>query len=79
MHLKADDLIILNEEGLNRYRKRNDENGNIYRVSWINEETMIVFVSPLNQEDKKNYLFKREYYRIATESEVKKYKMKNLF
>jgi hypothetical protein len=79
MHFKINNLIILTEEGLKRYQKRNNEIGDIYRILWINEETLTVFVYSLKQNDKSNYIFERKYYRNATESEVKKYRIKKMF
>jgi hypothetical protein len=79
MNIKTDKLIILNEKGLKRYCRRKDEIGDIFQASWINEENQTVFVQPLNLEGKGNYLFESKYYRIAVDSEIKKYKMKTLF
>jgi hypothetical protein len=78
MKFKDDKLIILTEEGLKHYWMRSDEIGDIYRVSLFDEE-LSAYAQSLNNKNKDKFYFSREHYRFATESEVKKYKIKNLF
>ena len=78
MFFKVDDLIILTEDGKDFYRLPRNELGPIYQVVRpVN--TKIVYGYRLNDQTKFNYPISIIYYRIATESEVKTYKIKNLF
>jgi hypothetical protein len=79
MRFKVNDLIILTEKGTKYYCKKKDEFGDIYCVSRINKDGFAMFAYSLNDKNKSELIFISEYFRFATESEVKKYKIKNMF
>jgi hypothetical protein len=79
MKFKVDDLIILTEEGIKHYWITSDGIGEIIRVLSTNNETLDVYGYKLNDLGKNTLFLRSVYYRITTESEIKVYKLKNLF
>jgi hypothetical protein len=79
MLFKVNDLIILTEKGTKYYCKKKDEVEDIYCVSRINKDGFAMFAYSLNDKNKNDLIFICEYFRFATESEVKTYKLKNMF
>ena len=79
MKFKVDDLIILTEEGIKHYRVTGDRIGEIIRVLSTNNEALDVYGYALKDLEKNTLFLRSVYYRISTESEIKLYKIKNLF
>jgi hypothetical protein len=79
MKFKVDDLIILTEEGIKHYWVTSDQIGEIIRVLLTNNEELDVYGYKLSDPEKNTLFLRGDYYRIATESEIRLYKMKNLF
>jgi hypothetical protein len=79
MRFKIDDLIILTEEGIGNYWTTKARVEDIFCVLSTNEEASRVCAYRLNDQQKNRFSLRGANFRIATELEVKKYKMKKLF
>jgi hypothetical protein len=79
MEFKIDDYIVLTGEGKKFFWFTENESSPVLKVFKPFEYSTEIYGYVLNDERKTMNTLSTKYYRIATESEVKKYKMKNLF
>ena len=73
-------LVILNEEGKKMFKEREDTSkGNqVHKIINANTFSAILWVHDAFK-DEIQYPVSRKYHRLATESEIKAYKIKSLF
>jgi hypothetical protein len=79
MEFKIDDYVVLNERGKHFFMFTNNKLSPVFKVFKPFEYSTELFGYVLNDERKARHTLSKKYFRIATDSEVKKYKMKNLF
>jgi hypothetical protein len=79
MEFKIDDYVVLSERGKKFFMSSNDKLSPIFKVFKPFGHSTELFGYVLNDERKMRNTLLTECYQIATESEVKNYKMKNLF
>jgi hypothetical protein len=77
MEFKVGDLVVVNEA--NNICYYGNEIGPVFVISEANINSMIAYGYHLGDQTKTTIILIIEAYRIATESEIKKYKMKKLF
>ena len=79
MCFKIGDIVVLTEEGRKHYWVPSSDFGVFFCVTSTYKDTLDVYAYQLNDEERFSHFLSSIYYRIATESEVKTYKLKNLF
>jgi hypothetical protein len=77
MEFKVGDLVVVNE--MNRKYYFRNEIGPVFVVSETNMNSMIAYGYRLDDQKKSTIILVAEAYRIATESEIKNYKIKKIF
>jgi hypothetical protein len=80
MNFIVDDLIVLNDDGKDFFRISKEEIGPIYCVFGPSRNNINgVYANELSDKTKFKYLLSAIYYQLATESEIKTYKLKKMF
>jgi hypothetical protein len=79
MKFKLDDLIVLTEDEKDYFQIPSKEVGPIYCVVGPYRDNINVYAIEISDKTKYKYLLKTSYYQLATESEIKKYKLKKMF
>jgi hypothetical protein len=78
MHFEIDDLIVLIGDGKYIYNIPSKECP-VYRVVGPYMNKKDVYVRELNAKNQFKHLITTVYFRKATETEIKTYKLKNMF
>jgi hypothetical protein len=80
MNFKVGNLIVLNEDGKNSFKLPSKQIGPIYCVVGPCRNNINgVYAIELSDKTKFKYLLSAIYYQLATESEIKTYKLKKMF
>jgi hypothetical protein len=80
MDFKIGDMIVLNEDGKDFFKLPSKQIGPIYCVFGPSRNNINgVYANELSDKTKFKYLLSAIYYQLATESEIKTYKLKKMF
>jgi hypothetical protein len=79
MNFKVNDLVILSEKGIESYWKTQVRVEDVFCVLSTYESGLGMYGYKLNDREKYRFYLRTNNFRIATELDVKKYKIKNLF
>jgi hypothetical protein len=79
MEFEIGNLVVLNEKGKKFFLMSSNDPGPVFIVSVVNKDSKRVYGHPLGYKAKIQNTISSRYHRMATESEVKTYKIKNMF
>lgn len=79
MEFKIGDIVVPKKIDKNYFQKKGNEIGPFYVITKGSIGLKFIFGYQINTKRKSEILLSEKKYRIATESEVKTHKLKNLF
>lgn len=79
MEFEIGNLVVLNEKGKEFFLMSSNDPGPVFIVSTANKDSKHVYGHPLGRKVKIENMISSKYHRMATEFEVKTYKLKNMF